>query len=206
MITAEEVAKRIRIPLKRWPGNCSGIVKACLKAGVVKGKFRYGVWLGKIHRKSVFGGRAFSHHAWVKTPDGGVFDPTRWCFTLEKPRIFTSEERESDLREYDFGGNRLHAHFRRPCPGVSATDKKVTLTLPESTMSWVASQVRDARVSGNKIVMDYGQVFWLGNTPLHLFPDKTTAGVVLKALVKAGHSSVIPWDNYEEVLGPHKKG
>lgn len=87
-ITVAEVEKAIKLPAKKWAGQCYGVATEMVKKGVVDGRAVYGIWWGLIHPKSLFAGRAWTHHGWIVLYDHSVIDPTRWVFEHAKPYIY----------------------------------------------------------------------------------------------------------------------
>jgi hypothetical protein len=102
-LDAKAVAKAIKIPTKKWVGNCFGIAQALVEAGLVKGTAVYGHWVGPIARTSHFADRravGFTNHGWVLLEDGEtVVDPTRWVFEARDPYIFIGKK---ELECFDF--------------------------------------------------------------------------------------------------------
>lgn len=191
-LSAEQVADLIQIPLKQWPGNCYGIADAVIKAGFIRNaKLRYGHWHGFIHPDSPgFGGRKFTHHAWIQSGSGRIVDPTRWVFENVEPYIYSGPAVDPD---YDFGGNRLRMEMMKPAPRFVATQE--CHTLPESIKPFAQLMIDTER---NEVSL--AQIMWLANLPLAILEDK--AEVVFKWIAKdVGVPGFIPMDNRLEVLG-----
>lgn len=91
-LTPKEIAKKIKLPLAKWPGKCYEIASAMVDAKIVPGGTAvYGHWIGPIHSRSIFADRAqlgFCNHGWIIMPDGVVIDPTRYVFEACAPYIF----------------------------------------------------------------------------------------------------------------------
>ena len=110
------VARTIKIPFKKWPGKCYEIACAILKTNIIKGKARYGHWLGPVKEKTMFDKKPIIHHGWIECDDL-IVDPTRWVFEGVKPYIYVGE---NDF--YDIGGNVYRAESLSSPP--SYQDKK----------------------------------------------------------------------------------
>ena len=118
-LNPETVAKQIKWPLDKWPGNCYGIAQAMVEAKVVRGKAIYGHYHGYINSKSIFAGRPFTHHGWISCPRGGVLvDPTRWVFECAQPYIYLGTTADPD---YDAGGNWLRMQMLPALPEPPAS-------------------------------------------------------------------------------------
>lgn len=77
MMTPEEVAVAIDFPLEKWHSYCLIVVQRMLRHGLVNGVEAGG--------PSPFPDATF--HSWIRTPGGGVVDPTRWCYEGVEPYI-----------------------------------------------------------------------------------------------------------------------
>ncbi len=189
-LTLEEAEEIIGAPASTWHGRCYEI--ASRLAPHLGGRAVYGIWLGPIAPDSVFAGRQFTHHGWVRQPDRIVCDPTR--FTLEAPHcpaIYYGPEG----REYDQGGNRLREAFESSRPGPpSGNVEPVTIDFGRAApcvaglLGWDPAQGLSRQ-----------QLLWLANRPPHrLHPFAAEVYGVLK---DAGWGALIPLDNQREVLG-----
>jgi len=187
--TIEQVEKAIKIPVIRWEGNCSGIAQGLLNAGLVKGKFCYGVWWGPISDKSSFRGRPFTHHAWIELKDGKVVDPTRWAFEGIKPYIYIG----ISGKEYDKGGNRLREKYMRPCPEYDPIDKKIPIKFSPQLKTLVLELLNQPPVFTAR------QLSWLASLPTDYLEPYTRD--VYEALIKVGLTCLIPIDNRRDILG-----
>jgi hypothetical protein len=74
-VTPEQAAEAIGVPVAEWPGRCHEIAGLCLAAGLVEGRLRYGMWIGRIHPRSHFKGRTLTHHGWVEVEPPEDDDP-----------------------------------------------------------------------------------------------------------------------------------
>jgi len=194
-MSAKEVATAIGVPIhgpgEDWEGNCHGIALAMLEAGLVPdGKLQYGLWWGRIAPGSVFEGRPFTHHGWIKRADGTIVDPTRWVFEGAEPYVW--EGRNSG--EYDFGGNRLKS-MTIGQPPAYAPGRDVSLVLCTDTQGFVRTLLNN---SDDRLSVP--QVFWLANLPLGSL-DESATRELYEALVRADLEGLIPIDNRIEVLG-----
>lgn len=208
--SVSRVSAAIRVPADEWDGNCTGVCAAILKARLVKGEQRRGLWLGPISENSSFAKRAFTGHTWIRLPDGRVYDPTRWAFGTVSPYIFVSDEPESQLHEYDFGGNNIRRAFRKPFPVRAPGDKPVVLRVLRSVaihLVLLAGPGCELRASvsrwGNRawarLPMTQRQAVWFANLGLTELSEQ--AKPVYRALVEAGAGALIPWDNRQAILG-----
>jgi len=189
-LTAQQVAKAIKIPVKKWPGRCHEIACAMLKAGLVEGKDRYGHYFGPIADDcEKFGGRAFTHHGWIESGDK-IIDPTRWVFENVDPYIYIGPKDDPD---YDFGGNRLRKMMMKPCPPFDKAHK--VYKLPDHLKAYCQLMIGTDRdeVSG-------AQAMWLANLPLDILDDR--AEPLFRWIAEGvGLPGLIPMDNRMEILG-----
>jgi hypothetical protein len=80
VIDPEELARIIGIPTPSWPNHCYRIAAAVVYSHACDGELVTGYY----HLTD-----AVWDHAWVKRPDGSVYDPTLWCILGEGvPRIY----------------------------------------------------------------------------------------------------------------------
>jgi len=159
----QEVARGIGTPVDQWPGRCTVVVSRCLEAGVVTGRNVYGIWDGPILPVSRFYGRPFTHHGWVKMPDGRVFDPTRWCFGDGAPYLWCGMADEW----YDEAGARTNMQLRGPLP--EAGRKTVSLKIRNAAnQQFLQSELKIRRWSG---AVSPPQLSWVLKTPPTLLPD-----------------------------------
>ena len=190
------IAHVIGISLSEWAGNCYGIASLVLKKKLVRGKIRYGTWLGEINEDSPFGGRAFTHHAWILLPDGRVYDPTRFVFEGQEPYVFVSNTPEGTLDEYDFGSNAIREAMRKPFPKeVTADDKFCKLVLSRQAVKHME------HLAGTTLIppLTRRQAAWFANLrPQDLHPHTKE---IYRALVRAREGCLIPIDNQRDVLG-----
>ena len=76
-MTPEEIAAVIDFTIDKWRDYCFVVVPRMLRFGLVRGIEARGV--------SPFADATF--HFWIRTPDGRVVDPTRWCYEDVTPYI-----------------------------------------------------------------------------------------------------------------------
>jgi hypothetical protein len=175
----EQVAEKIKIPWPDWPGRCHEIAYRCLKSGVVKGKLRFGNWLGEIAAHSHFQGRPFSHHGWVVLADGQIWDPTQWAFLGYFSYIYVGP---SDER-YDSGGNALRKLLRRP---PQKTGRRIKIDGLD-VVKWF----------GRRKALYLGELGWLAN----LSPEELgNARKMYSWLKRSGFQSWVPVDNWTMVM------
>lgn len=195
------IARRIGIPTVRWPMNCYGIAQACLKAGVVKGRLCYGVWLGPIAKKSPFKG-PLARHGWVELRGGRIWDPTRWVFEARRPYIYVGP---SD--HYDFGANILRSVMRTgpPAPGTPTLELKMPAPAMLLVGPLLGLQPEDVEIDGRQqtyVRVNHAQAHYLATAPLQDLAEH--AKPIYRALVRAGCDALIPIDNSRRVLGDER--
>ena len=195
--TPEAVARAIGLPVRRWEGNCYGVASACVERGVVDGMVVYGVWWGLISDRSKFAGRQFTHHAWVRTTDGLIFDPTQWCFEATRPYIYVGIEGH----DYDHAGIRLRSECRRQLPPPMGKDV-VLRGLTKQLVAAVAATIPDARIVGRTVCVSASQLCWFANTDPRILPDYPK---FVAAMSVAGLQGFIPID-YRQIYAPAKEG
>ena len=188
--TAKEVAKRIRWPLKTWPGNCYGVACAMLEAGLVRGRATYGHYHGFISDLSErFAGRAFTQHGWI-TRKSTIVDPTRWVFEACDPYIYVGPKDDED---YDMGGNRVRLMHMRPPPPFSTDYKSYIVPRHLLPFAQMMLGTTSDTICGP-------QVMWLANLPLDMLGDM--AKPVFEWIVNdVKIPGFIPMDNRLYILG-----
>lgn len=200
---AVTVAELIGRPLSTWSGNCTGICTEILKAGVVKGELRRGLWVGHIAKRGTFAKRPFTGHTWIRLPDGRVYDPTRFAFAATTPNIYISDDAETNHSEYDFGGNEVRQAFRQPFPSdVQPDDHWLDLKLSRKAGHRFFDLVgleRPVAATSFVLHLTWRQAAWLANCSLEELGEH--AAEVYRRLVRLGHGALIPFDNREAVLG-----
>jgi hypothetical protein len=192
----KKAAKIINIPLEDWPGNCSAIANAFIKNDLVSGKYQYGHYHGFISPESeTFGGRKFTHHAWILRDDGMIVDPTKWVFENEAPYIFVGE---NDPCIYDLGGNFLYETFLlKPPPKYNAKEKQ--LTVPDS-LQMILSQLLVFPNLFKKKNISFSQLFWLSNLPPK-FMEGMEKEIYSWIVDDLKLTALIPIDNRRNILG-----
>ena len=189
----EEIAKIINLPVQEWKGNCYGVAMACVEKGVVKGKARYGQFLGYIAEDGFFKGAGCHQHGWVDIEDGNVFDPTRWVFENAKPYIHTGYNNG----EYDLGANKLKELLNiRAKVAPQFDDKKSLITIKNNeTLPIIQNYLGDTR---NSNIFSINQIHWLANeNPTNLGEN---AKAIFQALIEVDCDALIPIDNYELIM------
>jgi hypothetical protein len=217
-VNIQNVAKKIKVPVEQWVGNCDLIALAMIRYGVVngrRGKRVRGLWVGPINPESYFGYRAdipLVPHSWIQMTDtrmpvrfqdesgnlvfrmmdDPIVDPTRFAFEGKPPYIYIGP---SD--HYDARGDGLRAVMeQRYSPLDRAEKSSIPLSLPGKTEYWIGMQVQFTYPYG---WYPYSLCFWLANLSLDRLGEH--ARPIYEALVKAGHEALIPLDNREEILG-----
>jgi hypothetical protein len=204
-LTVEEVQKAIKIPAKKWHGRCYEIACAIVSAKLVKGRAVYGHYLGPVAKTGYWAerrGQGFQRHGWILLSDGRVLDPTRWSFEDKEPYLALVER--STLRDYDEGGNAFRAAMMGPPPAFQKTEKgmdvyaKRRLKIIKLKIGVLARQ-EIMRLLNHPPATTWQMVHWVANLPPATLGP--AAPEVFRAIVKAGLSTSIPYDNRVAVLG-----
>jgi hypothetical protein len=162
-----------------------------VKAKVVRGKARYGIYHGPISEESIFAGREIAHHGWIERRTTLV-DPTRWVFEHVEPYIYVGPKGNAD---YDFGGNRLREKMLRPPPEFDS--ERNHWKVPKHLQPFVLLMLGEQHF-GN--VVCAWQMIWLASLPLSMLGDQ--AEPLYRWIIDDVEiSSFIPVDNREFVLG-----
>ncbi len=111
-LTPEDIAKRIAIPIEKWPRNCFRVVTGMIEQDLVDGVMAGG--------SAAFAPDA-NFHFWVKKPAGRIVDPLRWFYEHALPNIWVGPDGE----EYDEQRSAAESRFdrllqrldRTPCYG-----------------------------------------------------------------------------------------
>jgi len=107
-LNPRDVAEKIGLPVRDWPGNCFAIAASILQKGVVEGSVRYGTYCGPVHPESRFENRPYISHGWIRR-ENLIVDPTRWTLTQPyDPAILVGTR----FDEYDPGGQDLRRKLR----------------------------------------------------------------------------------------------
>ena len=199
----EEVARKICVPVEEWPGNCHSIAHSILHSGLVEGTLRYGHYLGKVAKGTMFYGKPLIGHGWVESrmdpevaegcpSDIIIVDPTRWVFEGRDPYIFQTPDFEG---EYDVGGNAFRAltMANRPVPAFNTKGKPARL--PEDGIGTVMRQLLDDHV-GPDICAD--QMFYLANLPPRFLGGFEKD--IYQWFEDQGRRAFIPIDNWQLVM------
>lgn len=187
----QKVAKVIDLPIEQWAGNCYSVACAIVKAKIVRGKARYGIYGGYISKDSIFAGREIVHHGWVERHTTLV-DPTRWVFECAEPYIYVGPK---DNPDYDFGSNRLRKMMLKPPPKFDS--KKNHWKVPKHLQPFVHLMLGEQSF-GN--VVCAWQMMWLASLPLDMLEDKAEA-LYRWIIDDVKVPSFIPVDNRDFVLG-----
>ena len=210
--TISQIEKAIGRSTDKWIGNCKAIADDIVDAGLVKGHAVYGMWIGPIDPRSIFGRRPFTHHGWIVLPDKRVMDPTRWVFEATDPYVYVgseepvtacricgyTDEEHNDFDDYydgicseftapvwpyDEGGNQIMKKFRPPPPGCNPHERKYHGAPP------IALQL----LKTNRKMITMEQMGWIANTPYDVLGSHV--GDVYNWIINAGRSALIPIDN-----------
>lgn len=163
MISIKKAEQLIHSKASTWEGNCHTVASELLKTNTKElkgGKLLYGMWHGPIHPKSIFAGRPFTHHGWIRMPDATIVDPTRWAFEYVKPYIYHGE---NDF--YDAGGQRLKLAMRGECPDFTGQHP---IPAPQGKLREIIQSVCQDKI-GEQICAS--QKFYIANTPPILLGD-----------------------------------
>lgn len=192
--SAAEAAGAIGVPLDEWPGQCYGIAVELLSSGALD-RFQaengplvaaYGLYSGPIAQASRFGGRPFSRHGWLESPDGHVVDPTRYVFSGTAPEIWIGS-----TDDYDLSGSRLRDG--RPKPSAE-TGRRVSLPLNDPDSLAVFDRLlRSGRNVAKTGSISLEWLRWISNLPLERLGED--APMVYRTVVSAGWPGLIPTDN-----------
>lgn len=196
--SAAEVAKRIDIPLDRWPLNCFAVAQACVEAGVLPGRAVYGMYFGPVAEASPFADKALARHGWIEAAelDGNarlVIDPTRWVFEAAEPYIYHGVSRPVPGDDYDRGMQRLRLGHLADCP--KRTHEPVGLSVRGPALA------RVAQLTGELVEdLDHLQLRWLATLPPLLLGEEARA--IQDAIAETGGKAWIPMDFWEMAHEP----
>lgn len=193
MVTVKECEDAIGIPAADWAKHCHQIANAILRAGLVEGKSRYGLYFGPIAETSPFSGRTMARHGWIELSDHAIFDPTRWVFEDVDPYIFVCSEDDERIEEYDIGASSIRISTNSAPPSHSGKlMNDVQLKFPDVVEPLLKRIF--ARTDPCKM-----QCFWLANQS----PDSlgVLAEPVYQTFVDADLGALVPIDFRHVVLG-----
>ena len=97
---AEAAAETIGVPLDAWQNNSALIICKLVESGLYDGDIRSGTYLGPLAARSR-GLRPGVSHAWIKTADNQIIDPTGWLLEGSTPRIIVTDAGSPDYQEKD---------------------------------------------------------------------------------------------------------
>lgn len=192
-MTPEEIAKKIGVLLKEWPGKCHQIAALLLEHGLFEGELRYGHYHGTISPESIFGDRPFTHHGWIEQ-GVKIVDPTRWVFECVEPYIYVGFNND----EYDFGGNYVREQYMRPCPDYDPKQSPKQQIFDFSVLS-EESQVIIRELTQRASILSLWQLAWIANAPLHFLQPQ--AKEIYQWIADLGLPGFIPFDNRKLILG-----
>ena len=182
-LDARKIAKVIGIPLNKWHGKCDEVSHAITKTGIVRGKNRYGHYLGPVVETHKMHGYPAVRHGWIELPDGTIVDPTRFQFEGKTPYIYVGK---NDY--YDVGGNIFRESYRGPPPEREKEEEGYTF--PK------VSEVEN--LLGKSDTYTEKQLFYLANLNPARFAENAKA--VYSALDKIGFRAFIPIDNWRMIM------
>ena len=195
-LTIAEVAKAIKFPVKKWPGNCYAVACKIVDAGLVKGRAVYGVYKGPVAETGYWANRrtqGLIRHGWIILQDGSkrVFDPTRWSFEDLEPYFFISR-RDKD---YDEGANELRAAMMKPCPVYRKPSKNAD-QFEKNRLKHITLDVSDVSreflmdLTNHPTAFTWEIVHWISNLPPKTFG--IAAKEIFQAIVAAGQGILYP--------------
>jgi len=190
--TLAECVAAMNLPTDKWPGRCHEIACGINRELKLGWQECYGGYLGKVNPGGLFvPGKSINRHGWLKTPDGRVFDPTRWVFEVVEPYIYCEV---NDL-DYDYGMERIKAAiFPEPPPDDEGEKKRVDFAMSDRLLAdWLSE------VFPNYPSLTIKQVAWLANKGPRYLGDK--AKPVYEKIVEVGHRAFIPIDYQVAILG-----
>lgn len=196
----------INMLANEWIGRCHEIAVEIKNALKIPGVPQYGIYTGIIHNKSVFKGRPFTRHGWIKLKDGRIFDPTRWVFDRPlTPYIWCEFDHDN---EYDIGGLILKRAINgfEPAPSPHTyndrRDKPYDLMLNKKSIEYLVSIFPEIiNKSDNSITLSLGQINWFVHLPHHEMGRYVKS--IMKSIRKAGLNHLIPIDT-QNVIWPPK--
>lgn len=191
------LAERIGVALDRWPGNCYAVAAACVDSGGIPGEAQYGAYYGPVSTKSIFNAhQGYIRHGWVRLADGRIFDPLRWEFEGVAPYVYITP---GQSKEYDLGGDVLRGAMQGACPPVDMA--KAEFSLPKGKLLWwMLAQIPNAMETATTRV-DPGVAFWFANLPRSVLGSRAKGVYRWVAGLTDYSKSMIPIDNWQEVMG-----
>ena len=187
-LSVSKIEKAIKVPSRDWIGNCHGVAFKILESGLVKGKLRYGHFLGKVKRGTLFdNGVHFSRHGWIEMKDGTIVDATRWGFEGKKPYIFVGKD---SREEYDIGGQGWRMAMLCPPPKFDWSEE-IEFPISAKAKAFILNELSHPYVT-------FAGLFWTANLPLGML--KNFAKEIYEVLEKIGQKALIPMDNYNFIM------
>lgn len=188
-----DVAEKIDLPVRDWPGNCFAVAAAMIREGVLEGAVRYGTYCGPVHPESLFENRPIITHGWV-AQDHRVVDPTRWTLTQPyHPAILAGTRFE----DYDPGGQELRRKIRAAQSAPQWVEGREEHDL--SALSGSAQRKSHVILECDRQIITTAQLNWLANAPVDRLGDD--AEEIYRWIGELGKSCFIPVDNQALVLG-----
>lgn len=195
-LDVHEVARAIDFDLIMWPGNCFAVASKIVQAGLIQGNAVYGHYLGPVAPGTLFDGKPIIRHGWIKTPDGSLYDPTRFVF--EGVPAYICKVPARNIHEYDEGGNLLRMMQTPPPPEHDASQPQTAV--PDEAQD-LFSRLLQRPERATSITTD--EAVWLANlSTLELMDD---AAPLYSALIAMNCKAYIPFDNLQSTINSSAK-
>jgi hypothetical protein len=196
--TLVECEAAVGEPATAWGSRCHEIATKIVGSGLVPGaKAVYGLWIGPISPQSTFRARPFTHHGWIRLPDGSILDPTRWAFEAVEPYLYHGPN-----DHYDPGGNKIHRLLFGEVPPYDPEERQYEFTqqlLSGPAWTLVEKLVEaDLNMEQEPGTLCMRQVAYLANLPPALLNEH--AKEIYRALEQLGCKAFIGIDNWKEVM------
>jgi len=189
--TIQEAERALGEPAVKWAGRCYEISCNLVRVGLVEGDPVYGNYRGPVVEGSMFSGKPFIRHGWIRTLDG-IVDPTRWVFEGVEPYIYQTG---LDDPTYDEGAQVLRRLTHPPPPEFDESDKEVK---PDGMLQPYEWALLNDLVGGTGR-LTIQQLAWIANLPMgDDFPEAREA---FEALDKLGLKVFVPVDNWRMATG-----
>lgn len=185
-LDAQTVAQAIDLALESWPGNCFGVASKIVKAGLIPGQAVYGHYLGPVAPGTLFDGRPIIRHGWIRSPEGVLYDPTRFVFEGVAPYICKVPATHS--HEYDEGGNMLRMMLTTPVPAHDSSEKQIPV--PEDAQALFTHLLQRPYLV---TTVTMAEAFWLSGLSVSELHDD--AATLYSALIAMKLKALIPFDN-----------
>ncbi len=185
-----ECERAVEAPASEWKGRCHEV--ACVINRVLKLGWEecYGAYLGPVAPGGFFDSdRPIHRHGWLLSPDGRVFDPTRFVFENRDPYLYF----EHNDTDYDFGMERVRLGFRiasgrRDPPEFDPKAETFVLDLSDPDAILYVTEL-----FGNYPTLSFDQLLYLAN----LGPSEMSVSVARALhleIERLGQGALIPFD------------